>query len=205
MKVLIDKNAFLSEILSEAKQIEKIASETAAKQTQDILIKAYTDIIDQYYLYKTTSYYRHRTGIGTGTGKNLYKSNRIALLSSNDRTIGLKLEIDASEMEGYPRISKDIVLDNVLNGIRGVPYNEMVLLEDRWSGQHRMMFQREMNFEAKIKVESDCFTGTPRKIMTDIGNKIGKQYYETFWNKAWSNTIRTNKYEFFSGNKKFSF
>lgn len=205
MEVLFDRNALLSGILKEAKEIEQIASNSAAEKTKKILEKSYDSIIDQYYLYKTTSYYRHGVGVGTCTGENLYRSNNISMLYSGERAEGLMLDINASDMAGYPRISKDQVLNNVLDGIRGVPGNKPSWLINKRTNKHMMMFQVETSFKASIEVETDTFTGTPREIMTQLGKKIEEDYYKKFWEQEWRKAVRTGKYEFFSGNKKFVF
>lgn len=203
MDILFDKNALLSGIRSEALELEKIASESAAQQSKDLLYNSYESIIEQYYLYKTTSYYRHNTGIGTCTGDNLYQSNEIDLLYAGDRASGLELDINSSRMAGYPRISKDIVLDNVLNGIRGVPNTNPSWLINKKTNRHMMMFQRETSFEAVIKTKFGDFAGTPREIMTQLAKKIEGKYYETFWDQAWRNAVKSGRYQFFKSNGKF--
>lgn len=97
------------------------------------LKEIYRQCIEQYYLYKTTSYYRHVVGKGTGTGVNLYLSDNIHIVykSFGGRRIPSKLRfsINSDGMEGYRRynsggvkkeVDKEAVLDYVLAGHRGV-------------------------------------------------------------------------------------
>ena len=76
--------------------------------------------IDQYYLYKTTSYYRHETGIGTRNGINLYRANQMQHIKNGIHDM-LVLGWDGSDMAAYRSgINPDYVMDNVAKGIRGV-------------------------------------------------------------------------------------
>lgn len=211
MDILFDKEALIKSVMSEARDIERKVSNMAAKKTKDTLKKAYKSIIDQYYLYKTTSYYRHKTGIGTGTGKNLYLSDNISIypdiaeFDEEQRVEEIWLNINANRMQGYYGFPKSKVLNMVLDGIRGVPNKNPSWLINKRTNKHMMMFQRERNFTAEIKVERDKFKGTPREVMMQVSEKITSTYYEMYWNHAWSQVVRTGKYTFFRGNKKFTF
>ena len=82
-------------------------------------VNMYDALIEEYYKYKTTSYYRHHVGIGTGTGENLYFGKQIHL--TNGYIPQLKIGFSGKDMDGYKHNSPDEVLDMVMNGIRGVP------------------------------------------------------------------------------------
>ena len=206
MDIRINADFLIQDIQKEALQIERNVSKIAAEKTKEIISKAYDDIIDQYYLYKTTSYYRHGTGIGTGTGINLYRSNNISLyptnVGENDRYTGFILDINANDMSGYPRYSKDKVLDNVLNGIRGVPRGFSWLINKK-NNRMMAMMQREINFSANIKANNESFQGTPNDILDKLIAKI-PNYYERFWQTAWYSEISTGGYFYFQNKRKFN-
>lgn len=207
MDININAEALIADIQKEALQIERRVSKAAAEKTKTVLSKAYDDIIDQYYLYKTTSYYRHATGIGTGTGWNLYQSNNISLypkaVGENDKYTGLIFDINANDMAGYPRFSKHKVLDNVLQGIRGVPGSFSWLLNKK-NNRMMTMIQRETSFSAKIKVEKDSFSGSPNQILDSIIAKVPK-YYENFWTRAWNRELKYGNYTYFQKRESFNY
>lgn len=207
MNININAEVLIKDIQKEMLQIERRVSKVAAEKTKTTLAKAYDDIIDQYYLYKTTSYYRHETGIGTGTGSNLYQSNNISLyptnVGENDRYNGLILDISADDMMGYYGYSKNKVLDNVLNGIRGVPGGFSWLMNKK---TYRMMsmIQRETSFSASIKVENESFKGTPNQIFDSLIKKV-PSYYKNFWNKAWYQELKYGNYTYFQNKRKYNY
>lgn len=211
MDVLFNADTLLTDILNEAMTISAAASSYASNKIKDELNNTYKDIIKQYYEYKTTSYYRHKTGIGTGTGWNLYRSDNIHLfplsseINNNERADGLSFDINADRMYGYPRINKDIVLDNVLDGIRGVPNKNPSWLINKKTNMHMMMFQREREFEASVKIGKKTIKGTPRDIMSNLIKQMQNGRYERYWRIGWNNEIKGRKYEFFKPNDKFSF
>lgn len=83
--------------------------------------------IDQYYKYRTRRYYRHDTGIGTGTGMNLYRA-----INEKRGSDSFEIWFDSSDMAGYKPykdaeenlhpVDTEFVLNNVMSGIRGLPY-----------------------------------------------------------------------------------
>lgn len=206
MKININAEALIKDIQKEAIQIEKKVSKVAAEKTKTTLSKAYDDIIDQYYLYKTTSYYRHKTGIGTRTGFNLYQSNNISLypkkVNENDRYTGFILDINADDMMNYYRFSKDKVLDNVLNGIRGIPGGFSWLINKK-TNKMMTMIQRETEFYAKIKVRNESFEGTPNQILDSLIKKV-PDYYMNFWNTVWYQELKHGNYVYFENKRKFN-
>lgn len=206
MNININADVLIKELQEEALKIERRVSIVSAEKIKTLLFKAYNDIIDQYYLYKTTSYYRHKTGIGTGTGWNLYRSNNISLypndIGENGRYTGLILDINADNMKDYYRYSKHKVLDNVLRGIRGVPGGFSWMVNKK---TYRMMtmIQRETEFSAKIKIESDSFEGTPNEILDSLKDKV-PSYYERFWNTAWYQELKQGDYVYFQNNRRYN-
>ena len=82
-------------------------------------VNMYDALIEDYYKYKTTSYYRHHVGIGTGTGENLYFGKQISWQSGF--VPKLTLDFSGENMDKYRHNSTDEVLDMVMNGIRGIP------------------------------------------------------------------------------------
>lgn len=113
--------------------IAEVITRTAKEMYNDAR-SIYDQCIEQYYMYKTKSYYRHYVGKGTGTGENLYYSNKIELSYTQraGRTIPdmLSIDINASGMDGYKPwkdadgnwhpVDKEAVLGYVLAGQRGV-------------------------------------------------------------------------------------
>ena len=82
-------------------------------------VNMYDKLIEDYYKYKTTSYYRHHVGIGTGTGENLYYGKQISI--NYGFIPELIIDFSGSNMDGYKNASADEVLTQVMHGIRGVP------------------------------------------------------------------------------------
>ena len=87
--------------------------------------------IDQFYLYETKSYYRHKTGRGTGEGENLYQASDFRLVKGgNGHIAGAYLGWHSGNMSPYKpwkdkkgkyhTVSTDYVLGLVMNGIRGL-------------------------------------------------------------------------------------
>lgn len=185
MNVSINPDRFIRDVKREANKIVGIASKEALVKSKNLLSKTYDLIIDQYYEYRTTSYYRHETGIGTGTGINLYRSNNIN--TYKDR---IKIEIDARDMDGYPGMNKEKVLDMILNGIRGVPNHKGSSLNGRF------MFQN-MNFQANIPDRFGKIEGTPRQVMAEMCRRITTSYYPMYWNESFKKEMKTGKYKYF--------
>lgn len=94
-------------------QIQRVNNELAAE-----VRLMYDSLITDFYKYKTRSYVRHfQYKPGTGEGDNLFYANRIRV--RNGAKPALIVDIDATEMAGgYQNDSKEIVLDDVLSGIR---------------------------------------------------------------------------------------
>lgn len=163
MKLEMNTDAIVEELLGNLKPLMMEASTYAAEMVKMEYSKAFDEIIRQYYLYKTTSYYRHEVGVGTGTGVNLYRANNISLEYDNGYASGLVLDINADDMDGYYGYSKNKVLDNVLKGIRGVEFAGSSL-----NGKF-MFFHDE--FEAKdVSFYGIKYSGTPIEIFQQIKN-----------------------------------
>lgn len=96
------------------------AIDDTARELVSIAHEIFDKCIDQYYFYKTRSYYRHETGRGTRTGANLYRANQIHLNRKGREIVGFHIGWDVDDMSSYKRVSSAYVLDNVMDGIRGV-------------------------------------------------------------------------------------
>lgn len=109
------------------------AKDAASKTLEEICqegAKMFDKCIDQFYEYQTRSYYRHEVGRGTGTGWNLYLANRFKKVYHKGRVVGFTSGWDATDMMPYKSwrdrngnyhpISTEYVLNNVMNGIRGL-------------------------------------------------------------------------------------
>jgi len=103
------------------KEVRKEFRKTIRDVNKELVKEAsrmYDTFIDQYYSYKTKSYIRHgETRPGTGVGINLYRANDIRAI--NNRSF--ILDINSHDMEGYKKDSSEFVLNNVLEGYRGIP------------------------------------------------------------------------------------
>jgi hypothetical protein len=106
--------------------------------------------MDQFYRYKTTSYYRHETGIGTRTGMNLYRANQFRInYGIDDHVSSLHIGWNDNDMASYKpwkdadgnlhQIDKDYVLYNVMRGIRGLEDESMLNgfapYDNHWSAE----------------------------------------------------------------------
>ena len=110
-------NKYLDEAYDDIYAVANEVNDLYFKQAN----KMYDTLIKQYYLYETTSYVRHwEIRPGTKNGSNLYYGKRFKIHRGKDPYF--ELNIDASQMAGgYQRDSASQVLENVMNGIRGVP------------------------------------------------------------------------------------
>ena len=116
-----EKKKYMREI---RKTVKKATSKTLEQIRKDFM-ETYDKCIDDFYRYKTTSYYRHETGVGTGTGINLYRGlyEDISYSQGYIKDMVLGWGNDDGEMRGYKLAKKqfvdpDYVLDQVMNGIR---------------------------------------------------------------------------------------
>ena len=109
----------LLKLKAEGKAIwDKCINETY-EELYDEATNMYDKLIEDFYKYKTKSYYRHHVGIGTGTGENLYFGKQFEL--QRGTIPSLHLDFSGKDMDGYRTVTTDDVLANVMNGIRGVP------------------------------------------------------------------------------------
>ena len=108
----IEKNAVDPAITLTAEQITKDLSDTFDK------------CIDDFYMYETRKYYRHEVGRGTGTGWNLYLANQFRVNYFGKIAKSIHFGWNGDDMYLYKSLSKgasvsrDHVLDSVMNGIR---------------------------------------------------------------------------------------
>ena len=161
MKIEINEEAFVENLLENIYPCIIAASDYAAERVKIEYSKAFDEMIRQYYLYKTTSYYRHEVGVGTRTGVNLYRASNFKL--DYDDGYEILIDINAKDMDEYYGYSKEKVLDNVLDGIRGVEFAGSSL-------NGRFMFFHD-EFRAKsINFYGIKYNGTPREILDQIKN-----------------------------------
>ena len=113
-------NAYLKKI--ERKVVDPAITLTAEQIVRD-LSNAFDKCIDNFYLYKTTSYYRHEVGVGTGNGINLYRANQFRVNYSGKYAKSIHFGWNGNDMDGYKlhgvgSVDREHVLDSVMNGIR---------------------------------------------------------------------------------------
>ena len=98
---------------------------TVANQVNDLYFKQVNKMFDtfiqQYYSYITTSYVRHwEQRPGTGKGSNLYYAKDFKIHRGKDPYF--EININTARMaDDYQHNSAAQVVQNVMNGIRGVP------------------------------------------------------------------------------------
>ena len=173
------------EMLRQAKSISDIATKEAIHEIGQTFIKTYDSIIDQYYSYVTTSYSRTGVGVGTGTGWNLYYSNNITIADKSFR-----VKIDASEVDGSNyKISKDVVVDNVLDGIRGVR-NPGSFLNGRYMTQY-------MNFRGNVTFRGNTISGTPEEIISEMLRLTQESQFAAVFKTHWHQIAKSRKTIFY--------
>lgn len=130
--------------------------------------KMYDVFIKQYYRYKTRSYIRHwEQRPGTQKGSNLYYGKNFKI--HRGKSPYFELLLDTSKMaDDYQHDSASEVLENVLNGIRGVP---PYWVQD-WSGEYKSRYYE--------------FSGTPSDAFSDFIDNYEDMMYPVFmrrWKK----------------------
>lgn len=157
------------EIANEMNFAKKWIAKRTAKKMRNKLIKVYDSLIDQFYKYKTEVYIRHdleEPKVGTETGVNLYRSMQSHAgeppkLQPSPNAIFGGVLINSEDMNGTNyNVSKDIVLDNILKGIR-------------FPGTKKMP---KMTFTLSYE-DSECSaTGTPIEILESIRDQLASKY-----------------------------
>lgn len=136
--------------------------------------------IDQYYRYKTTSYYRHETGIGSRTGVNLYRANQIQYVRNGIHDM-LVLGWDGSDMAAYKSgIDADYVMDNVAKGIRGVD-DEYMKYAYRPYDNHWSAIVQSKHFGTLEGTMNDIFDEIERQ-WNDVSGNVFKQHFLSLYN-----------------------
>lgn len=141
------------------------AKEAASRALEEVCeegSKIFDQCIDQFYMYKTRSYYRHEAGKGTGTGWNLYLANGFRKSYKNGYVTSFTSGWDSRDMLPYGSVTAEYVLNNVMNGIRG--------LEDKYM---RFSFGEYDNHWA-ASISSPLFgelNGTPEQIFQIFDNE----------------------------------
>lgn len=115
------------------------ATDSLEKTVKDLYKEGsniFDNCITQFYNYETQKYYRHETGRGTRTGMNLYRANQCRVIYKHGMIVGFHIGWDATDMAPYSSwkdrdggvhpVSASYVLDNVMNGIRGLEDEYMV-------------------------------------------------------------------------------
>lgn len=114
-------------ITDRAEKSVQYAAKKMFREYKDVFNKA----IKAYYEYETTKYSRHYTGIGTGTGVNLYHADHSEMeyetsQYGNKVPSNFSMEINGSTINGVylswnkkKQVSADYVVELVYRGIRG--------------------------------------------------------------------------------------
>ena len=187
------KEKYIKKVTKEIVTTAKKALDTTAEELYKETFQIFDKCIDQFYAYETRRYYRHETGRGTGTGMNLYRASQFRLqYDSEGHAKSLHIGWNANDMApykswkdkngNYHHVSADYVLNNVMNGIRGLedeyvengfaPYN------NHWSVN---------NLETKNKYFG-TLSGTPNEIFSDI-EKQWKSVSRGLFQKYFNNYI----------------
>lgn len=179
------------------KNANDIAEKELNKASEEILKEAkrmYDVFIDQYYKYKTTSYYRHDVGIGTGTGMNLYRAQDFGFDTTTideyqDRGIivnlkNVKIKYNPNSMAKYRKFPRARVLDMIINGIRGVPGYTDTYWEGEYNGKY-------FSYKGIMKNAFDEFLKNESRIEWEIvRNKASKQVAQR--SNEYAKTIERN-------------
>ena len=169
-KKLIKK--ITKDVIEESKNaLDKTAIELC-KDMSDIFDKC----IDKFYNYKTTSYYRHETGLGTRDGINLYRANQFRVNCGSDGHVkSVHIGWNANDMAPYRSwkdanekshiVSADYVLKLTMSGIRG--------LEDKYMNRGFAAYDNHWSVDS-LTTKRNYFgtlSGTPNEIFENIENK----------------------------------
>lgn len=134
--------------------------------------KMFDSFIAQYYSYITSSYVRHWEGKpGTGKGTNLYYAKNFKIHRGKDPYFELYIEANSRMADDYQHDSADQVIQNVMDGIRGVPPYWV----RSWSGTYS---SRWFQFE-----------GTPTDAFRTFLDNYEDMMYPVFmrrWKKKWN-------------------
>jgi len=172
------------------------AAKDAASQTLEEICqegsKMFEQCIDEFYRYKTLSYYRHEVGRGTCTGWNLYLANGFKKIYKNGRVVGFLSGWDHTDMlpykswkdrdGNYHPVSREYVLKNVMNGIRG--------LEDEYVDHGYGSYDNHWSATISSPLFGEL-SGTPEKIFEkfdntwrDVAKKINRKYRREAFDKV---------------------
>lgn len=165
------------EITNELTPVIKEIYTNAVEEFHLELSKAFDEIIRQFYTYKTTSYYRHNEGIGTGKGKNLYESflSEVEYKGEYADHYLVRVVPDFMESKNY-KTTADQVLDMVLNGYRSPlgKVGEKTKLHNhnkkKYYQAQKIFLNKNNEFRAKIEFNGQEMEGTPLEILTRITN-----------------------------------
>ena len=156
--------------------IDKTANELVNEAS-----RVFDNCIDKFYEYETRVYYRHETGRGTGTGINLYRASQIHLNYKNGEIVGFHIGWNANDMASYKHVDSEYVLDNVMNGIRG--------LEDKYMRKGFGTYDNHWSATVETKYFG-TLSGTPNQIFDEIDAKwkavsynINKKYRKEAFSK----------------------
>jgi len=153
-------------------ELKNALDKTATELCKD-MSEIFDKCIDRFYEYETQKYYRHETGRGTGTGMNLYRANQFRLNYGSDGHIkSVHIGWNSDKMEPYKSwkdaegnshpVSTSYVLNNVMNGIRG--------LEDEYMVKGFALYPNHWTVDG-LKTKKNYFgtlSGTPNEIFGDI-------------------------------------
>ena len=104
-------------------------------------------------------------------------------------------------MQGYPRVSKDYVLDNFYEkGIRGIEYGgsslngKFMFFHDEFIARIDSSFRgySMVNVGSRGKI-----VGTPQQVMNEMGKRITETYFQYWWYNNWKEIVKTGKYKYF--------
>lgn len=166
---------------------------TAEVLYKEVSLKVFDKCIDQFYMYETKRYYRHDTGKGSGTGMNLYRANNCQIIYREDGHVSrIHVGWNANDMAPYKMwkdkdgnlhpVSAEYVLNNVMNGIRG--------LEDEYMSKSFATYNNHWS----ANINSDIFgslSGTPNEIFDEIDSmwqSVTRQLFRKHFNMLYRKT-----------------
>lgn len=148
MQILIDK--YVNETLQKANgEIISILNEVN-NELYDESVKMFDSLIDQFYMYKTTSYIRHgQSRPGTQMGENLYRANNIKKTYGLNPSLTIKL--DGNDMYGgYKFHDANAVFDWVSSGVRFPFYSNNSNISNGYSANHLSYNGKYFSYKGSI-------------------------------------------------------
>lgn len=197
--VTASMNKYVDKLIN---SLTKIGEQSLDLTADDLYKEAYQifdKCMDQFYEYKTRSYYRHDVGRGTGTGMNLYRASQFRINYGADRHVK-SLHIGWNELDMHPykpwrdgdggihRVDKKYVMENVMKGLRGF---EEEYIGVGFTPTEDSEYSNNWNWSASVSTKKNYFgnlEGTPNEIFEifeekwdGVSRKLFREHFKTLY------------------------